>query len=94
MGTPANPHSTNDDDVNIYECEVRLKFRIIEDKFAIDGRDNTALLETLVDAYTYGDDDYLESLESQIDIHEVHALEASPDMRRQLIRLRNSQKFA
>ncbi|MEM9264940.1 MAG: Npun_R1517 family heterocyst differentiation transcriptional regulator [Cyanobacteria bacterium P01_F01_bin.13] len=83
-----------DDDVNIYECEVRLKFRIIEDKVAIDERDNNALLEALVDAYTYGDDEYLESLESQINIHEIQALEASPAMRRQLIRLRNSRKFA
>ena len=80
--------------VNIYECEVRLKFRIIEDQLAIDERDSSALIEALVDAYTYGDDDYLESLESQIDIHQIQALEASPEMRRQLIRLRNSRKLA
>ena len=80
--------------VNIYECEVRLRFRIIEDQLAIDERDSSALIEALVDAYTYGDDDYLESLESQIDIHQIKALEASPEMRRQLIRLRNSRKLA
>lgn len=86
--------SAQNNSVNIYECEVRLKFRIIEDKITIDGNDNHALLEALVDAYTYGDDEYLESLESQIDIHEIQALEASPAMRRQLIRLRNSRRLA
>lgn len=79
--------------VNIYECEVRLKFRIIEDQVAMDSSDNAALLEALVDAYTYGDDEYLESLESQIDINEIQALDASPAMRRQLIRLRNSRRL-
>ncbi len=86
--------SAQNNNVNIYECEVRLKFRIIEDQLTIDEVDNSALLEALVDAYTYGDDEYLESLESQINIHEIQALEASPEMRRQLIRLRNSRKLA
>ena len=92
MATSFNISDQNDN-VNIYECEVRLKFRIIEDQVAIDERDKSALLETLVDAYTYGDDEYLESLESQIDIHAIQALEASPEMRRQLIRLRNCRKL-
>ncbi|MEL6229030.1 MAG: Npun_R1517 family heterocyst differentiation transcriptional regulator [Cyanobacteria bacterium J06636_28] len=81
--------SDQSDNVNIYECEVHLKFRIIEDKVTINERDSSVLIETLVDAYAYGDDEYLESLESQINIHEIQALEASPEMRRQLIRLRN-----
>ncbi|MEM1242421.1 MAG: Npun_R1517 family heterocyst differentiation transcriptional regulator [Cyanobacteria bacterium P01_H01_bin.26] len=80
--------------VNIYECEVHLKFRIIEDKGAIDERDQSALIESLIDAYTYGDDEYLESLESQINIHEISSLDASPSMRRQLIRLQNLRKLA
>ncbi len=92
MATSFNISDQNDN-VNIYECEVRLKFRIIEDQVAIDERDNSALIETLVDAYAYGDDEYLESLESQIDIHAIQALEASPEMRRQLIRLRNCRKL-
>ena len=92
MGMSSNLPNQHDE-VNIYECEVHLKFRIIEDKVAIDERDKSALLETLVDAYTYGDDEYLESLESQIDIHAIQALEASPEMRRQLIRLRNCRKL-
>ncbi|MEO1509551.1 MAG: Npun_R1517 family heterocyst differentiation transcriptional regulator [Cyanobacteria bacterium J06633_23] len=83
-----------DENINIYECEVRLKFRLIEDKLAMDQREQSALVESLVDAYTYGDDEYLEFLESQINICEIQALEASPEMRRQLIRLRNSRRLA
>lgn len=91
---PSFELSAQNDSVNIYECEVHLKFRLIEDKVAIDERDQSALIEALVDAYTYGDDEYLESLESQINICEIQALEASPAMRRQLIRLRNSSNLA
>ncbi|ESA33529.1 heterocyst differentiation inhibitor [Leptolyngbya sp. Heron Island J] len=86
--------SSQTDNVNIYECEVHLKFRIIENELSLDSTDNSALIETLVDAYSYGEDEYLESLESQINIQEIAALEASPEMRRQLIRLRNSRKLA
>ena len=86
--------STQDQNVNIYECEVHLKFRIIEDKVAMDERDQSALIEALIDAYTYGDDEYLESLESQININEISSLDASPSMRRQLIRLQNLRKLA
>ena len=93
MGNPSDS-SAQHNNVNIYECEVRLKFRIIEDQVAMDASDNAALLEALVDAYTYGDDEYLESLESQVNINEIEALDASPAMRRQLIRLRNSRKLA
>ena len=39
MATSFNISDQNDN-VNIYECEVRLKFRIIEDQVAIDERDN------------------------------------------------------
>ncbi|MEM7794510.1 MAG: Npun_R1517 family heterocyst differentiation transcriptional regulator [Cyanobacteria bacterium P01_C01_bin.118] len=92
MGRPFDLSAQNEN-VNIYECEVRLKFRIIEDKLAMDEGDTSTLIESLVDAYSYGDDEYLESLESQIKIHEIQALEASPEMRRQLIRLRNCSKF-
>lgn len=84
--------SLPDDDVGIYECEVRLKFRIIEEKLAMHNRED--LLETLVDAFAYGSDEFLEALDSHVNIQEVTDIEASPAMRRQLIRLRNSQKLA
>ena len=86
--------STQNNDIHIYECEVHLKFRIIEDRLTIDEDDNSLLIESLVDAYSYGNDEYLESLDSQLNIHKIHELEASPAMRRQLIRLQNSRKLA
>lgn len=74
--------------VGIYECEIKLKFRLIEEDLAHCDRDQ--LLQILVDAYSYGSDDYLEALQTEVDVHEVSELEASPEMRRQVIRLRNA----
>jgi hypothetical protein len=91
MRSSANSSHPNEQ-VNVYECEVHLKFRIIEEKLAMSDQDS--LIENLVDAYAYGDDEYLESLESQVQVQEIQELEASPAMRRQLLRLRNSQKLA
>ncbi len=92
--TNTSDSSAQNEQVNIYECELHLKFRIIEEQTSMDESDNAALVESLVDAYTYGEDEYLESVESQVNIQEIEALEASPAMRRQLIRLRNSRKLA
>lgn len=81
-----------DSDVGIYECEVRLKFRIIEEQLTMTNKE--ALVETLVDAFAYGSDEYLEALDSDVDIHQLHDVGvASPQMRRQLIRLRNSSRL-
>ena len=74
--------------IGVYECEVKLKFRIIEEKLSM--RDREQLLQTLIDAVAYGNDEYLESLQTKIDVKEIQEVEASPEMRRQLIRLRNS----
>ncbi|MGD1930954.1 MAG: Npun_R1517 family heterocyst differentiation transcriptional regulator [Leptolyngbyaceae cyanobacterium] len=74
--------------VGVYECEVTLKFRLIEESLAHCDREQ--LLRLLVDAFSYGSDDYLEPLNTQVDIQEVPELEASPEMRRQLMRLRNA----
>ena len=53
------------------------------------------LVETLVDAFAYGSDEYLEALDSQVNIEQLQDVaEASPKMRRQLIRLRNSSRLA
>lgn len=83
---PAVQESTSQ--VGIYECEVKLKFRLIEENLAHCDRDQ--LLQILIDAYSYGSDDYLESLQTEINVQEVTELEASPEMRRQVIRLRNA----
>ncbi|CAN5798493.1 hypothetical protein BH23CYA1_BH23CYA1_11820 [soil metagenome] len=82
-----------DSDIGIYECEVRLKFRIIEEQLTMANREE--LVETLVDAFAYGSDEYLETLDSQVAIQQLHDVgQASPAMRRQLIRLRNSHRLA
>ncbi|MEM6836371.1 MAG: Npun_R1517 family heterocyst differentiation transcriptional regulator [Cyanobacteria bacterium P01_C01_bin.120] len=74
--------------VGIYECEVKLKFRLIEEDLAHCDRDQ--LLQILVDAFSYGSDGYLEPLQTEVDVQPVAEFEASPEMRRQVIRLRNS----
>ncbi|MEL6492110.1 MAG: Npun_R1517 family heterocyst differentiation transcriptional regulator [Cyanobacteria bacterium J06634_6] len=82
-----------DSDIGIYECEVRLKFRIIEEQLTMTNKEE--LVETLVDAFAYGSDEYLEAIDSQVDIeHLKDVAQASPEMRRQLIRLRNSNRLA
>ena len=93
MDSSTNRSSLPDNDVGIYECEVRLKFRIIEEQMTMNNREE--LVETLVDAFAYGSDEYLEALDSQVNIEQLQDVaEASPKMRRQLIRLRNSSRLA
>lgn len=74
--------------LGVYECEVKLKFRLIEEDLVHCDRER--LLQLLVDAFSYGSDEYLESLQSEVAVQAVSEIEASPDMRRQLIRLRNA----
>jgi hypothetical protein len=76
----------------VYHCEIHLKFRLIEDKNI--PRDRDQLLEMLLDAFSYGADEYLEPLKAHAEVIEVSEIEASPEMRRQLIRLRNSKDLA
>ena len=93
MDSSTNRSSLPDSDVGIYECEVRLKFRIIEEQLTMSNQDE--LVETLVDAFAYGSDEYLEALDSQVNVEPLQDVgEASPKMRRQLIRLRNSSRLA
>ncbi|WP_448598635.1 Npun_R1517 family heterocyst differentiation transcriptional regulator [Thermoleptolyngbya sp.] len=79
---PVNP------DVGVYDCEVHLKFRLIEERGALGNREH--LLDTLLDAFACGADDYLEPIEVEVSAQEISEVNASPQMRRQLIRLRNS----
>lgn len=73
----------------VYTCEIHLKFRLIEEKNL--PHDREQLLETLLDAFSYGADEYLEPLQAHAEVTEISEIEASPEMRRQLIRLRNSK---
>lgn len=79
-------------EISVYECEIHLKFRLIEEKCALSDRDN--LLDLLIDAFIAGADDYLEPLLTCVKTEEISELEASPQMRRQLMRLRNSSDLA
>jgi hypothetical protein len=79
-------------EVGVYDCEIRLKFRLIEDKTVL--RDRDRLLEILLDAFSCGADEYLETVTAEAQAQEISEVNASPQMRRQLIRLRNSSDLA
>ncbi len=81
---PTNP------EVGVYECEIHLKFRLIEEKGALADREK--LLEMLLDAFTCGTDEYMEPFQVQVAAQEIPEVDASPQMRRQLIRLRNAKE--
>jgi hypothetical protein len=80
--------SSESSEFAVYECEIRLKFKLIEEKKILNNREQ--LLELLLDAFSYGADEYLEPIQTYVDAQEVLETNASPQMRRQLIRLRNS----
>jgi Npun R1517 len=75
--------------LGVFECEINLKFRLIDEKAVFEDRDQ--LLEILLEAFSYGNDEYLETLDVDVQTKEMNEIEASPKMRRQLIRLRNSK---
>ncbi len=80
------------EEVKVYECEIHLKFRLIEEKCALSDREE--LLDFLIEAFTTGADEYMEPLQACVKTQEVSELDASPQMRRQLMRLRNSSELA
>lgn len=83
------PHKV---EVSVYECEIHLKFRLVEEKCAFEGDDE--LLDLLIEAFTTGADDYMEPLQVDVQTQEISELDASPRMRRQLMRLRNLSELA
>lgn len=90
MNPTSLEHQLVNSEFAVYDCEIRLKFRLIEEKKLLHDREQ--LLELLLDAFSYGADEYLEPLDVQVEAAEVLETEASPQMRRQLIRLRNSRE--
>ncbi|MGJ5674231.1 MAG: Npun_R1517 family heterocyst differentiation transcriptional regulator [Nostochopsis sp.] len=89
MNSKVLPRQINNSEVGVYECEIHLKFRLIEEKSLLGDRDQ--LLQVLLDALlTEGSDEFLETLQSSVKAQEISELKASPQMRRQLMRLRNS----
>ena len=92
MKSDTAPSQNNNVEVSVYECEVHLKFRLIEEKLAVSDRDE--LLNLLIEAFTTGADEYMEPLQTRVKTQEISELDASPQMRRQLMRLRNSSDLA
>ncbi|MBF2006329.1 Npun_R1517 family heterocyst differentiation transcriptional regulator [Chlorogloeopsis fritschii PCC 9212] len=92
MSSKALPRQINNIEVGVYECEIHLKFRLIEEKSLLGDRDQ--LLQVLLDALTEGSDDFLETLQASVKTQEISELKASPQMRRQLMRLRNFNENA
>ncbi|MBF2015022.1 MAG: Npun_R1517 family heterocyst differentiation transcriptional regulator [Rivularia sp. T60_A2020_040] len=91
MNSKALPRQINNVEVGVYECEINLKFRLIEEKSLLSDREQ--LLQVLLEALTEGSDDFLEILQQAVKLHETTELKASPQMRRQLMRLRNSNEM-
>lgn len=85
-------HQPATSEVGVYDCEIHLKFRLIEEKGILGDRDQ--LLEMLLDAFACGSDEYLEPVRVEVEAQEISEMDASPQMRRQLIRLRNSKDLA
>ncbi|WDD36230.1 Npun_R1517 family heterocyst differentiation transcriptional regulator (plasmid) [Nostoc sp. UHCC 0926] len=82
-------HEIHKLETGVYECEIHLKFRLIEEKGLL--ADRELLLQVLLDALSIGSDDFLETLQASVKVQEVSELKASPQMRRYLLRLRNSK---
>lgn len=92
MKSDAATRQRNQVEVGVYECEIHIKFRLIEEKCALS--DRSELLDLLIEAYMTGADEYMEPLQARVKTQEIPELEASPQMRRQLMRLRNSSDLA
>ena len=88
MKSDTASHQPDKFEVSVYECEVHLKFRLVEEKCALSEGDDK-LLDLLIEAFTCGADEYMEPLQVDIKTQEISELDASPQMRRQLMRLRN-----
>jgi Npun R1517 len=89
-----DPRQINNIEVGVYECEIHLKFRLIEEKSLLrDLGDRDQLLQVLLDALNEGSDEFLETLQANVKKQEISELKASPQMRRQLMRLRQLQEY-
>ncbi|MBV9384816.1 MAG: Npun_R1517 family heterocyst differentiation transcriptional regulator [Chroococcidiopsidaceae cyanobacterium CP_BM_ER_R8_30] len=93
MKSDAAAHQAKSNKICVHECEIHLKFRLVEEKRALFG-DRDELLEFLIEAFTTGADEYMEPIETRVRVEEVPDLDASAQMRRLLMRLRNSSELA
>ena len=56
MNSKALPRQVNNIEVGVYECEMHIKFRLIEENSLLADRDQ--LLQVLLDALTEGSDEF------------------------------------
>lgn len=92
MNSTSLEHQPVSSEIGVYDCEIHLKFKLIEEKGVL--RDREQLLEMLLDAFSCGADEFLEPTHIHAVAQEVSETDASPQMRRQLIRLRNLKDLA
>ncbi|MEO0409049.1 MAG: Npun_R1517 family heterocyst differentiation transcriptional regulator [Cyanobacteria bacterium P01_A01_bin.135] len=82
-------HQSARPEVGVYDCEIHLKFRLVEDEALLGDREQ--LLERLLEAFSCGPDEYLEPILAEAHAEAVAETDASAQMRRQVIRLRNAK---
>ncbi len=91
MNSKPLPLQKNSVEVSVFECEISLKFRIIEETGLLkDMSDKEQLIQFLLESFIAGNDDFLETQLEHVKAYKVDEIKASPQMRRQLMRLRNS----
>ena len=78
----------NTSPMGVYDCEINLRFRLIEERAALT-QDSDSLLEVLLEAFSCGEDNYLEATYVSVDAKLISDTDVSPKMRQQLMRLRN-----
>jgi hypothetical protein len=74
--------------VGIYDIEINLRLRLIEEENTVNG-DPDRLLDVLLDAVRCGEDSYLETTDAEVRTTRVVETDASPQMRQKLLWLRN-----
>jgi hypothetical protein len=74
--------------LKVYDCEIKLRFRLIEERATVEG-DPDRLLDMLLEAFSCGEDSYMETTHVSVNANALRETEVSPAMRQQLLRLRN-----
>ncbi|MGA0201282.1 MAG: Npun_R1517 family heterocyst differentiation transcriptional regulator [Prochlorotrichaceae cyanobacterium] len=74
--------------VGVYDLEINLRVRLIEDDTTVNG-DPDGLLDMVLNMLCCGGDEDLETTTAEIKAQLVSEMEASPKMRKQLLLARN-----
>ncbi|MFZ9739263.1 MAG: Npun_R1517 family heterocyst differentiation transcriptional regulator [Prochlorotrichaceae cyanobacterium] len=74
--------------VGVYDVEINLRVRLIEEDTTVNG-DPDGLLDMVLNMLCSGGDDDVETTAAEIKTKLVSEIEASPKMRKQLLLARN-----